>query len=162
MKGFGPDYAARLGGRGQELCRRCKVGYARHGSLLLASAPRDPSTYSSGGASAVEVDEASGQARPAMACCAVTGRMQLSMFLKSMEGKQSKKQTSKKPLRTCNQQKKPQFQGNKIAQKLKSRAICFASRYSAEIIPKAQETKKPKTQWKKQQKRQTTNTPETN
>ena len=58
-----------------ELCL-CRAGYARSGSLLPASAPRHPSTCSSGGASAVEVDEAIRQAQPravpATACCTAT------------------------------------------------------------------------------------------
>ena len=47
-----------------ELCRLCRAGYARSGSLLPASAPRHPSTCSSGGASDVEGDEAIRQAQP--------------------------------------------------------------------------------------------------
>ena len=60
-------------------CAVCMAGYARSGSLLPASAPRRPSTCSSGGASTAEVDEAIRQAQPravpATAFCTATDKM---------------------------------------------------------------------------------------
>ena len=77
MKGFGLDYPTRLSGRLVKICVDL-AGLALPEVVACCWRPRPgtPSTCSSGGASAVEVDEAIGQARdaPVIACCAATSR----------------------------------------------------------------------------------------